>query len=813
MTSETGAKYFLRFPALVASLALVAGILAGWYVAIPVDVSAVGIIFFLCLALFMGIVPFSRRLAFLPLLLFGLSLGALKITLDAKSLPSDNIIYSLPTADSLITVKGTISQRAILRGRRLGFVIDAESLITANGSRHIEGGISCSLFADSVSPLLMPSLGEGCRIAVNGELLPLEEPRNPGEFDFKQYQIMHDCYARLAIGADTDITALPRPVGFSFHAVLVSIREYLNSTIDSLAGGEEANLLRGLIIGERTEMSPEVKSAFMNSGLMHILAVSGFNVGLVVMIFSALFSFARLRQGAAFMMISLSLILFGFVTGAQPSVFRAVVMAILFIGGRLLERKADIFNILAVAAIVLLLFDARSLFDVGFLLSFFAVGGLAYFYPKLDELGKHVSEKFRTNFLWKFLLGSVAVSLAATLGTLPLTAFYFQKVSLVGIVLNIFAVPLSAVILALGFAAMAAGLVSLTFAQYFALPAFYLSRLLLAMTVAGSRLPFAFLDVHPQAWMVILAYVLLVYIAVAQGRTIVGRILLSMMLVLLIILGLNIYNTTHKTLSITFLDVGQGDAAFAEFPDGSTMLIDTGPLTQYTDAGKRFIFPFLQNRGIKEIGTLVISHPHDDHIGGAIYLMRNIRIRRVVDDGVLSQSRIDSLYLHLIDSLHIIHRQVGGGDTLAIDRDVRVFVLHPSGTFSASHQRVRGGFNNQSLVLKLCFGVTAVLCTGDAQTDAEQLMIDAYHDFLNAGLLKVGHHGSITATSNRFLGAVQPTYAVISVGLHNKFSHPSPKTLLKLDASHVQYYRTDLHGAVQFSSDGNCWKEIEWRQR
>lgn len=262
-------------------------------------------------------------------------------------------------------------------------------------------------------------------------------------------------------------------------------------------------------------------------------------------------------------------------------------------------------------------------------------------------------------------------------------------------------------------------------------------------------------------------------------------------------------------LRVTVLDVGQGDSILVETPQGRAMLIDGGGLndesqTGESDPGQKIVVPYLHYRGINRIDVLVLTHPHGDHVGGLPAVLREESVGVVLDGTVLPYPGPGyAAFLGEIKSRRIPYRQARRGMTLDLGDGVRVEVLNPpsQGTpygLGADDATI----NNYSAVLRLTYGRTAFLLTGDAEFEAEQSMLAACPD-LSADVLKAGHHGAGNATGDDWLARVRPRFAAISCGRHNHFNHPNPATLARLSAHGVHTFRTDQNGAIVFVSDGH----------
>ncbi len=246
-------------------------------------------------------------------------------------------------------------------------------------------------------------------------------------------------------------------------------------------------------------------------------------------------------------------------------------------------------------------------------------------------------------------------------------------------------------------------------------------------------------------------------------------------------------------LTVTLLDVGQGDAIVVQSPGGRVLVVDTGPISQADDMGRRVVLPFLRSQGIGRIDALLLTHPHDDHVGGAASLLERIPVARIL---VPTTDSSEAVYRHVLAAAEgrrvpvvILER----GQALDFGDGLRAEVLNPSRNSASSP-------NNGSLSIRLRFGNAAIVLTGDAESDAEAEMADSCD--LGADVLKLGHHGSRTSTTERFLDSVRPQAAIVSVGARNIFGHPNPAVMSRLSGRRIPVFRTDRDGAITVVSDG-----------
>ncbi len=809
-----------RYPAIKICLPFIVGILVGWQLNISLLWLIGGIILLTIVAIVVRKTGQQSILSSLLILFILVMLGMFKISFDAKYQSDNSIEHFISEDEQEATLIGTVNERAFSKGKFYSLRIEAETLQVSSPAKrdgaigthfgiHVEGDAIVSIPKKNIPEVKIRNLAYGRKVSLTGMLKRPPRARNPGEFDYRKYLKLQGIYAQVYVRADSNIQLGERTGTWILSDVIHPFRDWISTTMDSLIGGEEAKLVKGLVIGERSEIDPSIKLAFTNAGLMHILAVSGLNVGLVAVMFWSVFSIFRFPRMLIGILTIVSLVFFIFLTGAEASVTRAVIMALVFIGGKIFEQRTNLYNVVGVAALVILLFDARWLFDVGFQLSFIAVLSLAYIYPKLKkQLEKIPFWKNTHSLIREYLFLSMVVSLAATIGTLPLTAYYFHKISIVGIAMNLLAVPLSGLILALGCVIVLSAAISGWLSSIYAVAAYGSSWVLLKFTEWGGNLPFSVVEVNISFSQAIGMLAVILFLLEIH-RPIVRRLgIISILLIGNFVLYSSLFAVSNPSLKITMLDVGQGDAVFVELPSGKNILVDAGPTNGKKDAGTTTIVPFLKRIGVDKIDALFISHPHADHNGGAPTLLRTFEIGALYECGARSESKLAKEIVHLIDSLKIESQKLIVGNIITIDTAVRLYILHPF----VGEDTLDVNLNNHSLVIKLVYGNTSILFPGDAETPAEREITSAFGNFLDSDVIKVGHHGSITSSSDVLLEKVTPQIALVSVGNKNKFKHPSPTVIQRFLDLECKILRTDKHGAIVLESDGNAWKEIHWRE-
>jgi competence protein ComEC len=795
-------------PAVKFCLPFLLGIIVGWEFFFSIWYISAFLIF-LFITSVISVLFYKEKDVTLQILIVALlfTLGIFKITLDGKYSPQ-NQIDNFITHDGVTAIRGIITDPPRKKTKTIQFVIESESLEVKKSFISTTGGVLVTIPKDSTSNEFLYNLEYGTKVLISGQPVQPGTARNPGEFDLRRYLHINGIYARIFLENTTEISIEGEKGSWFLASVVYPLRKSISIRLDQFIGGEESKFLKGILIGDRSEIPYEVKDAFVNSGVMHILAVSGLHVGMIILIVFALLTTFRLPEQVRIIVTCSILIFYVFLTGQSPSVVRATVMGIIVLCSMLVERKIDVYNSLALAAIVLLFFDAKQLFQPGFQLSFTAVISIVSLYPKIFSIQNILPEKTRGNNAVKFVIGLVAVSISAAIGTLPFTSYYFGKISIIGLVANLLIVPLTGIVLFLGITTTGFSFISEWFASMYAETTKLTAGILLQSVSIFGNWKYSFIYSNFTLWSGFLFYFIVAFVFTLQRTTIRKRIIIFVLIGANIFLFNSIFLKDAPKLKVTFLDVGQGDAIFLEFPDGKNMLVDSGPKTFFRDAGERFIAPFLRREGIEKLDFIVNSHPDHDHLGGIPFLMRNFRIGEITDAGLLDSTKIFHDYRNLIDSLRLSYKIVKRGELFGGFNDGRIYILNPGTSYDSVSP---SNLNDQSVVMKIVYDKTSLLLTGDAQSESENMMISRYKNYLHSDIIKCAHHGSMTSSGEEFLKYVNPSVALISVGYKNQFKHPSPEVIRRLRQRGIQIHRTDQEGAVIFESDGKSWKKIDWR--
>ncbi len=725
-----------------------------------------------------------------PAILILLSfMGAGMLRLTVQEFLAQNDVSRFADPDREVILSGTVQEAPRPAREHWRFVLAAHALSRGDLPWiEVQGNVL-------VAGRKLRDVEIGERILLRGRLRLPDDARNPGAFDYRLYLKALEIHTLFWCTQDSLLWRSGAPSGFSLARAFARVRAWISQQLSRFSSGQSLALLQGLLLGQREEIDHEVMESFAQTGFIHVLSVSGLHVGFVALILYVLCDLLRAPKRWQVFLAMLGLIFYAMLTGLQPPVVRATVMAIVLLLGDVFEREAEIYNSLGAAAVLILMWQPWQLFQLGFQLSFVAVLGIAYLYrPLLLQFSRLVRWRWPP-VRWAVAL--LAVSFAAQFATLPFVLMAYGRLPLTAIWGNLIVIPVS-------FLAVAAGVVACLVASwsdfllqvYGAVADFAVnSMILFTHWLAG--LPGAYIAAVHAPLLLLVFYLLALAVFVEWRRPARRWLVLAALAVLNIFIWREASQGTPK-LRLTFFDVDQGDAILLEFPRGRRMLIDAGPWYEYTDAGERVLLPYFAQQGIRRLHAVVITHPHADHLGGLPALLSSwLKIDTVYSCGAEIDSWLEQKCERLLDSLRVPRRALHWGDMLQAFPPARIGVLAAGGKGIGMVENV----NDASVVLKVVWGETSMLFAGDAEWQSEWRMTRRA-ELLDGDLLKAGHHGSQTSSTLPFLKAVTPQWAVISAGRRNKFGHPHASVMARYEALGIRSIRTDLNGAVVFESDG-----------
>ena len=635
-------------------------------------------------------------------------------------------------------------------------------------------------------------------------------------FAYREY-LARQGIGGIARARHAEVAAAPEGPG----ALLAALRTALLGGITAVVPEPEAALGAGILLGVRTSIAPDVSDAFATAGLTHVVAISGWNIAIVVALVGAMLRPLERRPGGRWLTATVAALSVGgyvVLTGASPSVVRAALMAGALLVGRFAGSRAHAASALGLAALVMLVVAPSVLWDVGFQLSLLATAGLIWF-------GGPIEARLRRWPPW--VREPVALTLAAQLTTLPVVLVNFERVSLVAPLANVLVVPIVPLVMLFTAVAAVFGLMAEATAAspvgdavswLGGGPAWLLLRAMIGVGAAAAAVPGAALELSVPAPFAVawLPFLALASWALRENTpperrsvpdeamtgAVAGlaaflrpRVAFTAMLALL--LAITLASRPDGRLHVTVLDVGQGDAILVETPGGATMLVDGGPDPELTLRRLGANLPFFARR----IDLVVLSHPHQDHVAGLLEVLDRFRVGAVLHAGIGFENTAYARLLADATRAAVPVHLARAGQRLTLDAATTLEILYPTDADAAA-PLPDGDINNGSVVAVLRHGDFAALLTGDAEAPVEQALV-ARGVLSPVDLLKVGHHGSHSSTTPALVEAIRPAIAVISAGRDNEHGHPAPETLVTLGSRPgLLVLRTDLHGDVEVVSDG-----------
>ncbi|MGE5325192.1 MAG: DNA internalization-related competence protein ComEC/Rec2 [Actinomycetota bacterium] len=694
----------------------------------------------------------------------------------------------------------------------------------------------------------LASLVYGRRVDLDARLRSPRNFRNPGAFDYEGYLRGLGIGAIGSVKADSIVALEGRRgnlLGVWRSAVRRSVLEHI--TGNGLWENKDSALLAAMVIGDDSLLLRGVRDQFQETGVYHLLVVSGMNVGLLSF---AVFWLARRLHAPDWLasLVTLALAVFyAQIAGMGVPIQRAVLMLGLFLVARLVYRGRAPLNAAGFAALVVLVISPHALFEAGFQLTFLALlaifaigvpllertsepcrGALRHFdstaydlhlSPRLAQLrldlrmiaGRLARFIGRTPARWL-----VTGTLSAVVGFFDITVVsaitqavlvvpmrvYFHRAAIIGMPANILALPLAGVLLNAAVAAIALSYLSMPVARLAAFVASASLHWTLASIGWLSHLHISQWRVAEPGtaiWLVAAFSIAIALLAVRRRSALVFTGLA------ILFAGTSIAAFAHGTpslhphnLEITVIDVGQGDSILVVAPDGATMLIDAGgslsPSPSEFDFGEDVVSPYLWWRGLDRLDVVALTHAHADHIGGMASVIDNFHPRELWL-GIDPETPALDHVLAVASTDHVAVKRHTAGDTLEW-HGTQIRVLSPPPDY---HPAARPK-NDDSLTLLVSYRHTSALLAGDIEKRMEKFVAG---ESPRADVLKVAHHGSATSSTPEFLDAVKPRFAAISVGWHNSFHHPRPEVLARLQGDHVRTYRTDTLGLISFFLNGN----------
>jgi competence protein ComEC len=631
-----------------------------------------------------------------------------------------------------------------------------------------------------------------CLCKVSGTMSEPAIAKNPNAFNYRNYLNRKNIYWIVEIQESPlqNCTAIkPSPL-----ALLKQIRYSGIKYLESHFPLEIASLSAALIFGDRNMFEPEVLAAYQKTGIVHLLAISGLHVSLLIaMVFYMGIRIGLTRQ---FMTNFLLMILpiYVILTGGSPSVIRSALMIFLVLLTLKWRTHVKLYPLdaISLAFIAYLFFNPMVIFDVGFQLSFSVSLVIILSAP-------FILQGYESN-----IIRMLATSLAAQLAALPFLLYHYFEVSLIGIIANMVYIPLFSFV-------YLPGLYLLFIIQFlFGSTPFILIKIFLTLINLSNQLieylaHFSFARFIPGRpnWLLLIGYlfVLLAIFYIWESKTYSKRKVHLIILSVVLLISQHGWNWLSPNGEVTMIDVGQGDSILIHFPHGKgTYLIDTGGTISFAEekwrerarayeVGRDVVVPFLKGKGITKIDKLILTHGDMDHIGGAFSILTELEVTEILLPSVVEPSKTEIDIIEEAKKKKISVIKVSEGDHWKSGGN-EFYILSPERNFA-------GERNSGSIAFVAMLGGVRWFFGGDLDQEGEAKILKKYPN-LSIDVLKAGHHGSKTSSAESFINQINPKAALISVGEKNRYGHPHQEVLETLEKKNTLIFRTDQQGAITY---------------
>ncbi len=669
-----------------------------------------------------------------------------------------------------------------------------KSVTSQNSDFNSKEKIRCEISLSTLPALeegkaYLPCLGE--RVLLRGSWQDFSKATNPGEFDYAKYYAVEGI-----VGGVAEAEVLQR--GSSYWWLREKLFQCKLKWVNNLYAvfePKEASVLAKMLLGEGG-LDEEIRNLYQSAGIAHILSISGLHISMIGMGLYYLLRKCGMGLRGAAVMGGMVIILYGMLTGFGVSACRAVGMYLIHMLGEIWGKTYDMLTAMGVLCVVMLAGNPRLVYHSGYLLSFSSVCGVGLLAPllqvKLPFLQARPYDKRRLRWFKKLLEKTwvgFSLSLSVTLFTLPIQLYFFYKIPVYSVFLNLLVIPFVSIVMILGFVIMFFPVLRFLCPVETGIFAWFEWLCMTFQKIPGHT----WLTGKPDMWKVLVYYISLMGI-ILGAKKLRRRYCYGGFVALVLFVGIRWY----RGYQITFLDVGQGDCAVVETKDGQCFLFDCGSGNK-SNVGEKILIPFLQYQGIGKVDGIFLSHPDSDHINGVLQIIqsKDVKIGKIILPDYEGAEAAFAELLQYVPAKQVAY--VSAGMQFA-EEGVRLTCLHPSKAYRTSED------NEASACYFLEMDGRSVLFTGDVSAEQEKAVLEALERQcdVSVDVLKVAHHGSRFSTSAEFLEAIKPQVAVISCGRNNLYGHPHAEVLERLEEAGCQVQITAERGAVLIK-----WK---WRQ-
>ena len=783
----------MRRPAFYALFLFVSGILLGNFFDLPV-VLLLSIFALTLLFCVLFLLRKERRSANLFFILSIVLAGFFRHELLTRDFPSNHVKNFL-SLNSKVSITGKIMEEPDVRKNKTFITLEVEKISIGERTYSTTGQIILKV----KEPTFKFDYADN--IKFKGYLNEPTSKRNPGAFDYKKYLNRKKIYGIVSLSHANQVEILKTSKGNIFSSkIVIPLRRWILGIFDRTLSGNHKALLAGFLLGETREIPKQVYTMFRDTGTVHLLAVSGSNVWLVIGVIFGALSLLRVPKIFATLMTLPCIFIFSNLVHNDPPVVRAGIMAAVVLVGILLYKDVNLINVVSFSGLVILFFSPLFLFDVGFQLSFASVFGILLLYPQLSKLvSKYVSRSHKN--LWKWIIMPALISVSVELVLFPILAYYFNMIPLIIVVANIFIVPLAGLSVVLACFTLFSAVFSSFLAVVFSAFNWLCLDLTLRLTEFFATLPIAKFSIPAPSISSFILYYLFLWILVSSIASKKKVLLFSILIIANVLIWKEGFSHSDRPLRITFLDVSQGSSAIIDLPNKKTFLINAGEKGETFDAGEYIVVPFLNHKGITEIDKLILTDFDSLNLNSARSILENREVEQILlpDPSFFTDESYENLIKKMPDRFVLL-------DSINAITDKKEKLLirffdYPKTDKSES-------ISKKALIKILYKQISFCLFDGmkrvhfDPEFDWDKLK--------NCSVLVLSELGDADEII-QVISAIRPQ-KIIFTRHYFRYEKDKIPALMQLNFPEIEYHRTTESGAIICKTDGEkLWFDLTIR--
>lgn len=696
----------------------------------------------------------------------GISLTGTVVTIPTTNLDDRTKFYFVPNS-------------GVFKGEKLEN-LKAQSIVTIYGKKETLSDIKI-----------------GDKVEISGFLTIPQESKNPAQFDYRNYLKNHKTFTTMYVkDGNWHVISASDKFVWKFLRKLNNKRMDILKIHQKFMKSPNLEVLGGIVFGDDAINPPDyIRSSFINSGLLHILAASGMNVSIIFGMWY--FIASRLRVNYRFIIIfgALLVALYTLMTGMGPSVLRAALMIELVLLGKLFDRDADSFSLIFFVALALLLYNPAMINDIGFQLSFIVTFALMFYCPP-------ILEKINNKFL-DFVVGAVLIPVVAQFWAAPIQMYYFNTFATYSVLANFLISPLIAVISFIGFLGSTLALIPFIADKVCRVFDFVLNpfvSLLIGISDFVSAMPYSLLTVsNPSIFRCLIYFSFLITIGFCIRHGFKNKKLISIMMICVLIFSFSFVKINDRKCKVIVFSVGNADSFLIKTPENNYIMIDTalGALKEHGfSVANSVMVKYLKNNGIRKIDSVILTHYDSDHVGGTIDIMENVRVGTLYLNEYRKNTDTELKLLRYIKENNINNVVANNNKVIYQEGD---FIIK---TFVPDIKTGKNISNDTSTIVLLSYKDFDMLFMADGGIDS----YNKVKSYLPADMevIKTGHHGALYTVDDEMLKHGNFDTAIISTG-RNQYGHPTYNTINTIITNGLQLYRTDVNNAVEVVSDGQSY--------